>query len=91
MKFANLNAAKLSALSGVSEAAISRYIRSARLPSTDNLIALANALNVSADYLLGLTDSLDSRKLVSLYSMATNDDKRVLWTLLEKYGGNNEY
>ena len=31
----------------------------------------------------------DDKMLVSLYSVASCDDKRVLWTLLERYGGNH--
>lgn len=89
MKQQKLNGAELSALSGVTTAAISRYINGLREPSVSNVILLANALNVSVDYLLGLHDVPDSKTLIEAYSIASGSDKRVLWALLEKYGGNN--
>lgn len=52
-----INAKTLSDLSGVPEPTISRYINGARVPSSDILVKIALALNVSTDYLLGI-DSL---------------------------------
>lgn len=83
-----LNGAELSALSGVTTAAISRYLNGLRTPSVDNIVLLSSALNVSVDYLLGIHDASDGKKLIHAYSIASYDDKRVIWTLLEKYGGN---
>lgn len=40
---------------GVNEMAISRYIHGGRIVSVPILIEICKALNVSADYLLGLT------------------------------------
>ena len=90
MKQRKLNGAELSALSGVTTATISRYINGLREPSVSNVILLANALNVSADYLLGLHDVPDAKILIEAYSIASTSDRRVLWTLLEKYGGTHE-
>lgn len=90
MKQRNLTGVELSSLSGVSAAAISRYINGLREPSVSNVIQIANALNVSVDYLLGVHDVPDDKILISAYSIASDSDKRVLWTLLEKYGGTNE-
>jgi transcriptional regulator with XRE-family HTH domain len=42
--------------SGLKPAAISHFETGARKPSFDNLRKLADALNVTADYLLGRTD-----------------------------------
>lgn len=42
--------------SGLQPAAISHFETGARKPSFDNLRRLADALNVTADYLLGRTD-----------------------------------
>lgn len=53
---AALSRKALAAESGVSEPSISQYLSKAREPTVDNLVRLATALNVSADYLLGLSD-----------------------------------
>ena len=41
------------------------------------------------DYTYLAFDVPEDKMLVSLYSIASSDDKRVLWTLLERYGGNH--
>lgn len=78
---------ELSALSGVTTATISRYLNGLRQPTVENLVLLADALCVSVDYLLGLHDVPDDKMLTFAYSIASCDDKRVIWTLLERYGG----
>lgn len=82
-----LNGAELSSISGVTAATISRYLNGLRMPAVDNIIQLADALDVSVDYLLGLHDVPEDKTLISAYSTASCEDKRVLWTLLERYGG----
>ena len=42
---------------GVNEMAISRYIHGGRIVSVPILIEICKALNVSADYLLGLSEA----------------------------------
>lgn len=49
-----LSRAEISRKSGVSETAISRYVRGERLVSTHALVALCGVLRVSADWMLGL-------------------------------------
>lgn len=79
-------------------ATVSRYLTSDRIPRGDNVAAVAAALNVSADYLLGLSNdprpieqnkqpSIDpeAKLLVSCYRKASHSDQRVIWTLLDKY------
>lgn len=87
MEQRRVNGAELSALSGVTAAAISRYLNGLRTPTVENIILLADALNVSVDYLLGLHDVPDDKTLTAAYSIASSADKRVIWTLLERYGG----
>ena len=48
--------ADLSRHSGLTAATISRYICGQRLPNVARLVKLSKALDVSADYLLGLSD-----------------------------------
>lgn len=91
MQSLEMTAAALSDKTGVSEAAISRYVNGRRHPSIDNLIAIADALYVTTDYLLGVTDDVDDKRLIDTYAIASSDDKRVIWTLLERYGENNDY
>lgn len=57
------------------------------MPTVENVILLADSLNVSVDYLLGLHDVRDDKILTAAYSIASSTDKRVIWTLLERYGG----
>lgn len=83
-----INSAELSDISGITKAAISRYLNGLRQPTAENIVRLADSLNVSADYLLGLCDIPEKNTLVSAYSIASADDQRVIWTILEKYGGN---
>ena len=76
------------------EATISRYIngvnKSARL---DILIEIANALNVSTDFLLGRTTvqnfkidtTPEERILISAFNKATERDTAVIWQLLDDY------
>ncbi len=79
-------------------ATVSRYLTSDRVPRGENVAAVSRALNVSADYLLGLIDDECTLKrdrrsgldvevslLVSCYRKASSSDQRVIWTLLDKY------
>lgn len=87
MKERGVNGIELASLSGVTTATISRYLNGLRSPTVENIVQLAGALDVSVDYLLGLHDVPDDKILISAYSKASDDDKRVIWTLLERYGG----
>lgn len=79
-------------------ATVSRYLTSDRVPRGENVAAVSSALNVSADYLLGLIDDECTLKrdrrsgldvevslLVSCYRKVSSSDQRVIWTLLDKY------
>lgn len=79
-------------------ATVSRYLTSDRVPRGENVAAVSSALNVSADYLLGLIDDECTLKrdrrsgldvevslLCSCYRKASSSDQRVIWTLLDKY------
>ena len=62
-----LNGNDLAALSGVTAATISRYLNGLRTPTVDNVVLLADALDVSVDYLLGrhnVPDDKNARVLV---------------------------
>src|SRR5688500_9668638 len=51
-----LSQSELAVKSGLQPSAISHFEQNRRAPSFDNLKRLANALNVTTDYLLGRTD-----------------------------------
>lgn len=47
---------ELARRTGLTQATISRYVTGKSVPSGENLILLADALDISIDYLLGRTD-----------------------------------
>lgn len=55
-KLRELNQAQLAQLSGLLTSAVSHFETGARKPSFDNLKRLADALEVTTDYLLGRAD-----------------------------------
>lgn len=72
-------------------ATISRYVAGLRKPELDKVILLANYFDVSVDWILGLEDTGPSKlpesqkELISLYSMATEEDRKVIQAILSKY------
>lgn len=76
---------------GISEAAVSRYLRMLRIPDVNSIIKIAEYFNVSTDWLLGMTDdpydtfASDIREFVSLYKVASEDDKYIISAVLKKY------
>lgn len=76
------------------EATISRYVTGVNKSSRLDILAkIAVALNVSTDYLLGISDvqtpridvSAEERILLSAFSKASARDVSVIWQLLEPY------
>ena len=60
----NLTQKQLSTLIDVSESTLARFEKGIREPRTSTIIALAQVLNVSCDYLMGLTDVLQPYKVL---------------------------
>ena len=56
MEVKGITAYKLSQITGLSQGLIGYYKTGKRDPSSSNLLKIADALNVSVDYLLGRTD-----------------------------------
>lgn len=54
MKENNLSARQLSIKTGISEAALSKYLNGVRTPHIEIIGKLAEALNTTSDYLLGI-------------------------------------
>ncbi len=86
--------------SGTKEATISRYINGVNKSSRlDILVKMANALNVTTDYLLGISDvpnpdnpeySAEERILVAAFRKASDRDAAVIWQLLDPYLSSNQ-
>lgn len=53
---------ELSEKVGISEVSMSRYCAGTRIPTAENLLAIAFALQVSTDYLLGLADDFNGNE-----------------------------
>ena len=51
-----LSQADLDKRTGIGKANISRYVCNKQMPTVDSLISICKTLNVSADWLLGLSD-----------------------------------
>ena len=75
------------------EATISRYIYGRNQPEISIVANIAQALNVSMDYLCGLSDSPTPKDALSEemnllmrnYYRADARDKHTIWTVLERY------
>lgn len=76
------------------EATISRYLKGVNLsPNVEILVNIAKALDVSTDFLLGLSDvqkqkqtiSAEETVFISCLRQSSKDDKAVLYALFKKY------
>ncbi len=64
----NLTQKKLSSLVDVSESTLARFEKGMREPRASTIIAIAQVLNVSCDYLMGLTNVIEP------YTLLGDDD-----------------
>ena len=79
--------------SNTTEATISRYFVSGYPTVLDTVKLIATALNVTTDYLLGVSDlphqiedlSPEAVLLNKCYNRMNDADKLVLWALLDRY------
>lgn len=93
LKQRGISQRKLAEMINTTEATVSRYLTNTRrMPRADLVIAIAETLNVSTDYLLGLTSnparqslSAENEELLRCYSYASLSDRKVIWAVLEKY------
>ena len=82
-----MNYTELARLCEVSSFSISRYANGKRRPNFEILVALAKALNVSTDWLVGLTGEADQNRseISYLYNLATDEDRKLVDMILSKY------
>jgi len=73
------------------EVTVSRYVSGNRTPNIETTVEIANILGVSLNDLVGIDPPAKERPapdvsvLVSCYSKASPDDRKVLWSLLDRY------
>lgn len=73
---------ELARILGVTDNTVSYYVSGARTPNAEQIIAIANALDVSADYLLGLS-TIQSTK----YSNYLEDNSKIFIELAHEHFG----
>jgi transcriptional regulator with XRE-family HTH domain len=88
MKHLGVNQSRLAKEAGITPSGLSQILNKERTPSTLVLLKLADALNVSVDYLLGRADEISShdichqkdiKALIHDYlSVSMGDRKRIL-------------
>lgn len=87
MKKENLSQKDLSAMAGVTESALSRYLNDERLPKADILANIATALNTTTDYLInGKSEEVDFAEIYRFVARGTKfmskEEKLQLMRLL---------
>lgn len=76
---------------GISTATLSRYISGNRTPDLKYICKIADFCDVSVDWLLGRDDEKykampqDLQEVTQLYTIASEDDRRVVQAVLNKY------
>jgi len=74
----------------INKSMISSYEKGARMPSLDALVALAETLNVSIDYLLGISkDNIIDRETTIDISGLTEKQKKIVAELIETFREQN--
>lgn len=77
----NYTNAQIGAMADVSEGTVRAWIASGKQPTIDKIVKLCVSLNVSSDYLLGLTDNTcdtisdDELKLLNCYRSLSKDEQ----------------
>lgn len=72
------------------ETTVSRYVSGDRTPNIETAVELASVLGVSLDVLVGYESphqrqSPDISVLLSCYKKASDADRQVIWSLLDRY------
>ena len=87
-RFMNINQKELAKRANITEGSLSRYENDIREPKAAALMQLAEALNVSTDYLLGLSDEMSVQS--SNLSDKTNDEfEEIYEATKEKFKSGN--
>lgn len=85
------NLQALAAELGMSTPTLSRYLTGSRTPDLPYVVKISQHFNISIDWLLGLNGEKfevmppEIQEVATLYSVATQDDRRVVQAVLKKY------
>ena len=95
MQQRGMSSIDLSIKSGIMKSGICRYLNYPKykvLPSLTTLCAIAQALDISIDWLLGTYENCDyastspeNVSLIYTYSVASEADKKIIDTIIGKY------
>ena len=89
----HLSQRDMAKIAQTSETNVSRYINYEREPCLSILANLARGLNVTTDFLLGLSDvenpkpelNGEQRVLLAALSRVSDRDAKLIWSILESY------
>lgn len=84
----NINQKELATKANITEGSLSRYENDIREPKAAALTQLAEALNVSTDYLLGLTDDMEVQSN-SLADKSNEEFEEIYEATKEKFESGN--
>ena len=93
MKARGINQNRLAQELGSPRSTVSRYFITDRIPDPNYLYKMAKFFDVTVDFLLGVSDEKNSNldpdalRVAELYTLASDSDKTVIQTLLDKYEG----
>jgi len=91
-----LRPADVTRATGLSSVVFSDWKSGKSKPNTEKMVKIARFLNVSVDYLVTgdeklkldpneYTHATEVRELVEYYTASSDDDKKVIWAVLDKY------
>ena len=87
-RYMNMNQKELALKANIPEGSLSRYENDIREPKAAALTQLAEALNVSTDYLLGLTDDMEVQNN-SLADKSNEEFEEIYEATKEKFESGN--
>lgn len=98
MQERGISQSELARLCGTTEATISRSLNGVSVPKSDLVLSIANALNVSIDYLMGRTgcpymvdDAQGKTSLMAkLFNRCDKRDRRIIMAILDGYMNEDE-
>lgn len=81
----NLSQTELSKMLNYGYTAIANYESGRNEPAFDNLIKLAEVLDVTIDELLGVSLSAEEKQLISAFKKLDNEKKKTILNLLNTF------
>ena len=73
----NITQEQLADMADISRVMVGRYETTDQLPALDTLVRIADALGISADYLLGRTNTLDATYIPSYTAPSPKSPRRM--------------